>query len=618
MGIIGFNKLIDTISKTQFSHIISAIPPSNVSTLLLDANSLLYKAFDIVFYDKFEDPLHISYEEWKEEIINAFINLLNDLIKNHNPSNMVIVSLDGVAPDAKIKKQRSARYSVSIKRQEIKEREIKNDESERFLVNFHTDEFSPGTAFMKSFISEVTKYLESYEVVNKVQAVLLSSYLELGEGEHKIMQLFRERKIIETGTHVIVGNDSDLIVLASMQNYEGIYVHQLPKSAKDYRGRWVSVDVFKYYLNEIMLFKKNPALEFSVLVCFMGNDFIPTPFMFMMGDKEYVPIMTLIDAYTTINMSLIKEFKGNVFYPSIDGIKSLVNYCQSIEKPTLTRVISNRKSDMFDESFQRVEYQEKQLKTNSSYEFKENGYEILLQNWRNMEYEWKQAREHKDIDSTNSEIDAKNLSLTLARQFFEGIYWTWFYYTDNKRGENVVNMKWVYNGYFCPLMVDLKSVIDKYTHADFISKVVDPNVMANSIDFMSIPQQLYCIIPPDYRHNSIPQKIGELIPKPPKDGYEAETLGLGNESHHIVYNFDIITRNKKGMLNGVNQQDNNTLITMSKSSEYIPKKADLFIVNPSQLELYKQQEEINQNKIKISQKVVKKEAPTITSRSFGR
>lgn len=128
------------------------------------------------------------------------------------------IYIDGAAHMGKLKQQRSRRFLydvptiISTTTAEVGSRrdivEITRDDATGNLYEWSPAMFSPGTIMMQRIHAYIIEHLNEYGITT------YSSYLEPGEGEHKILDAIRSSATISPGKRVgIVGKDADLLLL---------------------------------------------------------------------------------------------------------------------------------------------------------------------------------------------------------------------------------------------------------------------------------------------------------------------------------------------------------------------------------------------------------------------
>ena len=266
-----------------------------VNALYFDANCLFHpKCFEIV--KLCEDVTNIAkLESLMMERIIKYIDYVIDYV---NPTDLVFIAVDGVAPMSKINQQRLRRFKS------VKDTIIRNDIKHRNNIPVNTTwsniVITPGTDFMIRLDKEIKEYINLKK--SKIKQILYSSYEERGEGEHKIIQYIKTFNTpdldSELKLNVIYGLDADLIFLSLSCDISNLYLlreqNHLDKidkkelSLKDVTEPlvFVSIDSIKKFYNMFLLNKlgydevteynnKNYIKDFILLCFLLGNDFLP-------------------------------------------------------------------------------------------------------------------------------------------------------------------------------------------------------------------------------------------------------------------------------------------------------------------------------------------------------
>lgn len=245
-----------------------------INNLFIDANHIIYIAFSLIKGQQ------------KEPVYKEVINYIDCMIKLCKPSDLIYIAFDGPPPLAKIQRQRSTRFMDVT---------LNNDES-RCKV-------SPGTEFTDELNTKIRKFIE--ECVNKklwsAKKVIYSGFYEFGEGEHKMMNYIRSRKLNNewnsNDVTVFYTNDADGIVLSLAlhepnvillkeanqftfkENFEIFEPRTSPGELSYNSFDLVYVGLIREYLMlEFGCDKsslENIIDDYVILTLFLGNDYIP-------------------------------------------------------------------------------------------------------------------------------------------------------------------------------------------------------------------------------------------------------------------------------------------------------------------------------------------------------
>jgi len=273
MGVPGFFAWL--LKNYDINKIINKNINDSIDILYLDANCLFHpQCFKILEkYNKLDDI-----KKLEKYMIKQILNYIELIINFVRPKG-VYISVDGVAPMAKINQQRKRRFKT------IYDKKIKNDIKKKYNID---DEsiwtnivITPGTEFMEKLHKELLKYTKKHNIK-------YSSYHECGEGEHKILQDIK--KYNNNETIVIYGLDADLIFLALASNKNNIYLlresSHINNNEYDDDLTYVSIDQMRICINkqiiltigkkEVNIYDNIDFTNDFIFICyFLGNDFIP-------------------------------------------------------------------------------------------------------------------------------------------------------------------------------------------------------------------------------------------------------------------------------------------------------------------------------------------------------
>lgn len=271
MGIPSYyKKLIDTVK-----GLLTRTNSCKISYLWMDFNCLIYHCLrrpDMPVY-----PGASGKEEWEAIFLNEIIKYTNKVIAEVKPVEGVYIAIDGVVPMAKMRQQRLRRFKSAAFAEE---------------GNWDTNAITPGTEFM----TKLRYKLEN--LISKHPTWKLSSSDEPGEGEHKIMKAWNNKK----GVHAVYGLDADLIVLSLLNAPDTCYLFREVVEAgeikRDEGGEeefsWFSIDELRNYLTASSTDKSAFLLDYCCAMSFLGNDFLPSSLAYKMRDDGHDVILDLL------------------------------------------------------------------------------------------------------------------------------------------------------------------------------------------------------------------------------------------------------------------------------------------------------------------------------------
>ena len=258
MGIINFNKwLKDTYPKSFLPQYSKRI----FDYIYIDVNHVLHHA--------------LNSSRTEAQFVKNLYYRLDMIFNNYIARKRIVLGVDGTAPYSKVITQRKRRL------QSVKKIKINN------LNSLH---LTPGTKFMsrlsESLYRYVNKLKNNYKFIKIDVDISLSD--EPDEGELKIF-----RKLIEYGkngnnSHLVIGNDADLVVMAlAAKPIKNIYL------LINYSGerKLISINKLmnihsKKYINKGLY---NIRYDFAMISLLMGNDYLPK--------LMYVKFNTIWEAY---------------------------------------------------------------------------------------------------------------------------------------------------------------------------------------------------------------------------------------------------------------------------------------------------------------------------------
>ena len=268
--------------------------------LFLDWNCGIHPSCKRVL-DKYKGT-RISKNKLEEEMIDEVINYLQFIIKISNPTKLLYIAIDGVAPRAKMNQQRSRRFK-SVKEKEIISN-IKKKYKEIKDCSWDTNAITPGTEFMFKMSSKIKEEIETNDLFHNFKTILSDATIPM-EGEHKILNYIKNNNELELESFVIYGLDADLIFLALGAHKKDIFL-----------------------LREDLHFKNVISIQ-------SDTDSVKQPFCYLyidcLKDKLIEEIKIGIESNITINeTNIINDFiamcylLGNDFLPRIPSLH--INY----------------------------------------------------------------------------------------------------------------------------------------------------------------------------------------------------------------------------------------------------------------------------------------------------
>jgi 5'-3' exonuclease len=481
-----------------------------------DLNCLLHpKCFEVAGEILKENPdydLIKNQDKLETKMFNRIIEYMEEILDYIQPTDLIYIAIDGVAPMAKMKHQRLRRFK-SVKEQEIRN-QILSAHKNPILQKWSNCVITPGTNFMKKLSIILLKFSKNYQPKYNHSSnlkIILSTSNTHGEGEHKIHQYMKEQANHEK-TRVVYGLDADLLFLTMATELPKVYVfreavHIDEKSNKKFL--MVDIDLLKQGIFEEIKSKTSKELDLNSIIndyimmgFLLGNDFLPN-----------IPSLTLSTIHPKITngldilLKIYPEFITNNDYISKDN-QSFINFLE---------ILAKQENDYFKDVYQRgrITY-----KTNESDPCK-----IALFQFDNLTL--------SDVNFLNIGKDSPELYKKryykhffnnkkineICKEYLEGISWVKHYYFND-----CPDWLWLYKEHQVPFVSD----IYEYLKTNTIKEIEIKN---NKYQIKPL-EQLIMVIPPDFA-NILPIECRSIFKNKELQKYFPED-----------YDFDIFMKTK--------------------------------------------------------------------------
>lgn len=356
MGVPGFFLwLMKNYKKANFVNNASDYKDGTFKWLCLDANCLLHpKAFEVLA----ENPDFKNLNTLENKMISRSIEYIEKLVSLVKPTEGLYIAVDGVAPVAKIKQQRSRRFK-SVNDRNLMDR-LKDKHNIPKTKFWNNSSITPGTDFMMKISKKIKEWAKT-----KDYKIIFSSGSTPAEGEHKILDFIRNRqkesktkndKTI-SGPYVIYGLDADLIFLSLALGRNDVYLMREADQFKKGNGdvlNIVDLEVMKECVVDTMINKinnveikikdKDLINDFIFICYFLGNDFLPHyPSIDIYGDGLPILLNTWGETIQKTVLPIIKIQGGNKVQFNqktlIEFIKMLAEQEEDILKKLMSKKI---------------------------------------------------------------------------------------------------------------------------------------------------------------------------------------------------------------------------------------------------------------------------------------
>ena len=469
-----------------------------VDNLYLDCNSIIYDTYSKLDVNKLTETVGIS-------IIKLVILKIEEYISIIQPSKMVIIAFDGVAPVAKLEQQRSRRYK-SWYQNEISRIIFKKETSDVW----NTTAITPGTKFMSQLNHKITEHFKKYRNIS----VIVSGSNKVGEGEHKLFSYIRanfEKHSDETT--VIYGLDADLIMLSinHLPLSPNIYLFRetphfiktIDNSLEPNSNYFIDIPEFAksltlYLNNDTELTteqQKNKIYDYIFLCFFLGNDFLPH---FPAINIRTGGVDKMMNAYkATIGDRNLNLTDGKTIYWG--NVRKLVQFLANQEEEFIIKEhYSRNKKERYKLPDNTPEEKFKKFEATPGFE---REMELFINpvkpSWQSRYYQGLFGIKDKDVDEDNEALKRE-----ISINYLQGLEWTMKYYTTG-----CPDWRWKYKYNYPPLLQDLIKHIPlfntefvPYCAPNPVSEIVQLCYVLPRASLALLPKRLYFELIKKYEH----------------------------------------------------------------------------------------------------------------------
>jgi 5'-3' exoribonuclease 1 len=476
---------------------------NNVSSFSIDFNSVIHNIAQLVYgygnyfddkYGKTQGPTkklerqnyikNLSDDQLLLEFHAAIGNKILQLVQIVGVKSYIFIAVDGPAPQAKVSQKRSRRFQA--KKKPMVETIVESMNVVEPVSRFDSNCISPGTDFMIKLDGYLTQLIEK-NINNLATTVYYSSHLVSGEGEHKIIDYFRQDKIKGDGMHVIYGMDSDWVMLTSAVNKPNLYLW------REDSGDILSIDRLKFQLSQKMGGSVTASDDFVLLFYLFGNDFLPRH-----------PTLTSDNIENMINIYnvLYKEYGLTYVVRNID--KVTINWNNFIY--FIYNMAQNEAT--FLELQLSKEYIKKDSLIYATTETNESGETIKSEKFNLSRFKdfwyYHELSPQGDIEKVQRILTSEKMEISqdriesMVKSYLNGINWVFHYYFN---GFKYINLKWYYPYYHAPLFYDIYN----YLNEKGVTEITEYNPPAIN-SFLNVYQELLATLPPS-SIDLIPMKL---------------------------------------------------------------------------------------------------------------
>lgn len=472
---------------------------NNIDYFLIDTNCLIHpKCFEILDLHNKDYGGDTNKQRLENKMMNHVLEYLEHIVSFVNPKKGFYIAIDGVAPVAKIKQQRSRRFK-SVHDKTLNDN-IKRKHGKEIKYYWNNSAITPGTDYMIELNNKIINWCKNYKKKNKNIQIIYSSCNTPQEGEHKLMNFIRDN-IKNNYKYVIYGLDADLLFLGLAANIPNVYllredVH-LNFNQRTNDLSYVSLDVMRDAISISMEKIINGKFKFNldriindfVFICYLlGNDFLPHLPSLDIGNRGLDNLLEIYAEYLVQTTKYIIDYKKkdkinhNNFKLFINKLALQEDKILSKGKKKFNKRINS--SDPYDIEMNKIETLS--FKIDDPIKLGKDDYE---------KYRFRYYNHYFGVE----ESDIEEFVEDMVKNYCLGLKWVTNYYF-----EGLSSWDWYYPYDYPPFLSDIAKYIDKIKFKDFKFKIGKP---------LKPFVQLLCVLPPQSSF-LLPNKINKIMTNP--------------------------------------------------------------------------------------------------------
>lgn len=417
--------------------------PIKVDNLYLDCNSIIYDAV-------YKMGATIITEDAANKIIGNVIQIIKEYLILLNPTKVLMIAFDGVAPVAKLEQQRSRRFK-SLYQNSLSRSIYKTNDPDPW----NTTAITPGTLFMKTLDDKISQIFADPTQYG-LNKIIISGSNVYGEGEHKIFKYIRDNSEFHSNLNTLIyGLDADLIMLSinHLPITPNIYLfRETPEFIKSINSELEPNESYVLDIPELAQTitldmnngeelsteqQRNRIYDYIFLCFFLGNDFMP-----------HFPAVNIRTGGVDKMLQAYKATIGNTNENLTNG---KIIYWKNVRK--LVEFLAKNEHDFLKQEHKIRDRKEKhRLPDITPKEKMENfinipTYERSVEKFINPYKDNWQQRYYKSLFEININDERRK---QICTNYLEGLEWTMKYYTTG-----CPDWRWCYNYNYPPLLEDL-------------------------------------------------------------------------------------------------------------------------------------------------------------------
>lgn len=493
----------------------------NVHHLCFDFNGLIHMASaNVSKLHQFNSKYTAKYEKF---VVNETTKLMHNIITMVNPKHTIFISIDGVAPRAKMKQQLTRRtkgpFELNLTNQ------IKSDLGIEVNDTWDKNAITPGTSFMNSLTEHLRIDIETNKIF-KGKHVMLSDSNDPGEGEHKIFNYIKRHWTSlhvddvdpdKTEKIVVYGLDADLIMLSLASHCNTIFLlrESIEFTKEGSTTEYLFLDIYffkrclvtdiKDRLKDLAHANNVQFIDDFVFIAFMlGNDFLPHFPTLEIRVNGSDGIDKLLGLYATLYKKRKEHLVKitNRYNPETIKVEINVPFLQEI----ITNLSNTENEEMYEHYMKRRYAKPMQIETENPSKLDIELHKLRYMPLFNLRdelkchidgsHDWKKRYYNCYLRETRSVANITKI----CKDYLSGLQWVLEYYYTAKH-----TWGWFYDHIGPPTFDDLRVFLLK-------------NPFPALEDEIKVPvtpfEQLMMVLPRTSSH-LLPNKLGKLMTKSP-------------------------------------------------------------------------------------------------------
>lgn len=448
---MAIKKINKWVRERKFPGLTPKKLPNDPESLIIELNPVFHDVAARVFgYGKYDTKQirayinKLSYEQLYARYYSEVLNEIMTRVKAIPEPDTLVLVVDGVAPVAKMTQQRQRRYG--------KPNVIYRDD----LVLFDSNSISPCTELMFALDAEIKLWIDQNR--SKLpRRVLYSSHLKPGEGEHKIMDFFRDGTLGNIGPHVIYSADGDMYMLSLVAPAVGMFLARNNHFTGELE--YVNIEALKRFLSEELI-KPTAVADFVFMLYLWGNDFLPHQVSFYDLD---VAIEETFAAYHETSVGLTNLETGDL---DMVGVAEFFSHLANRE----FTLIAETALQPYKHKLQELVASVKITQDANAQSVVELDNDLFRRNWNTKIVA---PYEHENLSFDIKEEDLSEMVAEASVRYITSLQWIFRYYT---KGLSKCNYDYFYPYHYAPLFTDLAPTANAFvTVPDAIKEALGPN-----------------------------------------------------------------------------------------------------------------------------------------------